>query len=226
MFSTVEYEINEPLREALRAKDVPGPIETIAKDTMTVAPTVDKLDGWTAIDINNPLQGGQKVVSGNAIGLYAAGSDVYGTEDQFRFVYKKMSGDFTLSATLDTLTFTNMYAKAGLMIRQDLDKDSVFATTNIFPDGSVEFGARPVKGQDVWTKIVMGPQLPNIRLKLVRKGNVIERYFACGGSDWDRLDSVKFEGLPADVYAGLFCCSHDNQTLATAKFRNIMIESN
>ncbi len=224
-FSTIDYEINEPLCKALRAKASPGPIETAEKKTMTVAPATDEPDGWTAIDINNPLPGGQKVTSDNAIELYAAGSDVYGTEDQFRFIYKKLSGDFTLSATLDYLTFTNMYAKAGLMIRQDLDKDSVFATANVFPDGSVEIGVRPTKGKDVWTKNVMGPELPNVHLKLVRKDNVIDRYFACGGSDWDKLDSVEFKNLPREIFAGLFCTSHDNTILATSKFRNIKIES-
>jgi regulation of enolase protein 1 (concanavalin A-like superfamily) len=225
-FSTVDYEINEPLQKALKAKDSPGPIETIVKETMTVPPATDSFKGWTAIDINDPLAGGQKVISDDAIDLYAAGSDVYGTEDQFRFIYQKLSGDFTLTATMDTLTFTNTYAKAGIMIREDLDKDSRFATLDIFPDGEVEMGARPVKGKEVWTKVVMGPEIPGVQLKLVRKGTVIERYFACGGSDWDKLDTVEYENLPADVYAGLFSTSHDNETLATAKFRDIKIESN
>lgn len=225
-FSTVEYEINKPLRQALKSNHTPGPIETAAKETLTAPPATDVLKGWTAIDINNPLPGGQRVISENAIELYAAGSDLYGTEDQFRFVYKKLSGNFTLSVTMDYLSFTDVYAKAGLMIREDLDKDAVFATANIFPDGSVEIGARPVKGQSVWTKIVMGSQLPDVRLKLVRKGNVIERYFACGKSAWDKLDSVEFEDLQPDVYAGLFATSHDNQTLTTGKFENIQIQRN
>jgi glucan 1,3-beta-glucosidase len=222
-FSTVEYEVNEPLKQALLAKDSPGPIETVAIEKMTAPPATDVLDGWTAIDINNPLPGGQKVVSDNAIELYAAGSDVYGTEDQFHFIYKKLSGDFTLSVTMDYMTFTNTYAKAGIMVRQDLDKDSVFSTTDIFPDGSIEFGVRPVKGQKVWTKVIMGPEIPGIQLKLIRKGNVIERYYACAGGDWDKFDSVTLETLKKDVYVGLFSTSHDNQTLATAKYRNIMI---
>ncbi|MBC8378225.1 MAG: cellulase family glycosylhydrolase [Planctomycetes bacterium] len=225
-FSTVDYEINEPLQKALMATDSPGPIETIKKETMTVPPATDSFESWTAIDINNPLAGGQKVISDNAIDMYAAGSDVYGTEDQFRFIYKKISGDFTLTATMDYLTFTNTYAKAGIMIRQDLDKDSVFANLDIFPDGQVEMGCRPVKGNEVWTKLVMGPEIPGIQLKLVRKGNMIERFFACGGSDWDLLDTVELEDLPAEVYAGLFSTSHDNTTLATSKFRDINIESN
>jgi glucan 1,3-beta-glucosidase len=225
-FSTVEYEINDPLRDALTATKSPGQIETVETEKMTVAPAADELKGWTAIDINNPLEGGQKVVSKNAVDLYASGSDVYGTEDQFRFVYKKISGDFTLSATVDYLTFTNTYAKAGLMVRQDLDKNSAFATVNIFPDGSIEIGVRPAKGQSVSTRIVMGPELPGIHLKLVRKGNTVTRYIALGSVKWDMLDSVEFESLATDVHAGVYCTSHDNSTLATAKFRDIKVKAN
>ena len=222
-FATVEYEINEPLRQALNAKESPGVIETVAEEAMTVPPAREHLPGWTAIDINRPLPGGQQQTSDNTIELYAGGSDVYGTEDQFRFVYQKLSGDFTLSATVDYLTFTHVYAKAGIMIRRDLDKDSMFATTDILPDGSVEFGVRRTKGGDVSTVIVMGPELPAIRLKLVRKGNLIERYFACGGGEWDQLDVVEFDHLEEAVHAGFFCVSHDNQRLATARFRHIAI---
>jgi glucan 1,3-beta-glucosidase len=221
-FSSVPYEINEPLRKALQAMDSPGPIETIAKETMTVPPATDALAGWTAIDINDPLPGGQKRISDSAIDLYAAGSDVYGTADQFRFVCQKLSGDFTISATLDYLTFTHVYAKAGLMIRQDLEKDSAFASVQMLPDGSVEFGTRATKGRDVRALTVMGPE-PPIQVKLVRKGNVIERQFAIGGGDWDKLDAVEFESLETQLYAGVFCTSHDNETLATAKFRNITV---
>lgn len=112
------------------------------------------------------------------------------------------------------------------MICEDLDKDSRFACIDIFPDGQVEMGARPVKGEEVWTKVVMGPEVPGIQLKLVRKGDMVERYFACGGSDWDKLDVVESKDLPAEVYAGLFSTSHDNTTLATSKFRDIKIERN
>ena len=224
-FSTVEYELNEGLYKALTAEKSPEPIETLDIEKMTVAPAQDDFKGWTAIDINNPLKGGQKVVSDTAIDLYAAGSDVYGAEDQFRFVYKKMSGDFTLSATIDHLTFTNTYAKAGLMVRKDLDKNSMFATSNVFPDGSVEFGIRPAKGLQVSTKIVMGTEMPDIHIKFVRKGNMIERYFACGQGQWDKFDSVELTNLGTDVYAGLFCTSHDNEALAKAKFKNIKVIS-
>ena len=65
-----------------------------------------------------------------------------------------------------------------------------------------------------------------IQLKLVRKGTLIEQSFAWGGSDWDRLDRVESKDLPNEVYAGLFSVSHDNETLATAEFRDIKIESN
>ncbi len=41
---------------------------------------------------------------------------------------------------------------------------------------------------------------------------------------WDRLDTVELPGLGPEVYAGLFCVSHDNEALATAKFRDVKIQ--
>jgi hypothetical protein len=90
----------------------------------------------------------------------------------------------------------------------------------------VEKGTQSVKGEEVWTKVVMGPEVPGIQLKVVRKGNLVERYFACSGSDWDKLDTVESKDLPNTVYTGLFSPRHDNPTLATSKFREIKLESN
>ncbi|MFZ9032831.1 MAG: hypothetical protein ACO21J_02630 [Anaerohalosphaeraceae bacterium] len=112
------------------------------------------------------------------------------------------------------------------MIREDLDKDSRIACIDIFPDGQVEMGARPVKGEEAWMKVVMGPETPGIQLKLVHKGTFIERYFARGGSDRDKLGTVESKDLPNTVYAGLFSPRHDNTTRATSKFREIKLESN
>ncbi len=222
-FSTIEYEKNSDLFKALTARESPGPIALTDKPKTTKPPADDTFAGWKSIDINNALKGGQRVLSDSAVELYAGGGDVYGKEDQFRFVCKKMESDFTLQATVDYFTFTDKYAKAGIMVRCDLDKDSSFTTVDVFPDGSIEFGARPTKGEDVWTKIVMGTEMPDIRLKLVRKGNRITRYFACGKNDWDKFDSVTLKDAGAEVYAGIFCASHDNNVLATARFKDITI---
>ena len=224
-FATVEYEINEPLRSALLASKPLASIEPMkAPVKVVVPPATESIAGWTATDINNPLAGGQKLVADGKIELYAGGRDVYGGEDQFRFLHQKIAGDFTLTATVDELTFTHNFAKAGIMIREDLDKNSMFATTNVIPDGSIEFGTRPVKGNNVSTLTMMGPRLPGIQLRLVRRGDLVERLVACGGREWDRLDTVELSGLGPEVYAGLFCVSHDDETLATAKFRNVRIK--
>ncbi len=223
-FATVEYEMNEGLRAALTAKDPPGPISPAITPIMTTPPAREDLPGWTAVDVNHAMPGGQKLLADGAIEIYAAGADVWGKEDQFRFLYKKTSDDFTITTNVDAFTYTDTYAKAGLMVRQSLDKDAAFATVDTLPDGEVEFGCRPAKGQDVWTKLVLGPELPNVQLKLVRNGNVIERYFACGGA-WDRFDSVTVGNPSDEVYVGLFCTSHDNQNLATARFSDITFET-
>ena len=59
--------------------------------------------------------------------------------------------------------------------------------------------------------------------KVVRKGKIIERYFASGKMKWDKFDEVELPNLPDEVYAGIFCLSHDNNQLAKAVFRNIKL---
>ena len=223
-FGTVEYEVHDRLRAALTATTPPAAIQPATTPNLTTPPAREPLAGWTAADINGALPGGQAVTSSGAVELYAGGSDVWGREDQFRFVYQTLTGDFAITATVDALAFTHTYAKAGLMLRQGLDKDARFATVDTLPDGTVEFGARPAQGDAVWTKLVLGPTLPSIRLRLVRHGSIIERYFACGDAAWDKFDEVPLSNLAETVQVGLFAASHDNQNLTTATFRDIAVE--
>jgi len=56
--------------------------------------------------------------------------------DAFQFVWKKVSGDVTLTADISFLTKTgNEHKKAALMLRQSLDADSVYADVALKASG-------------------------------------------------------------------------------------------
>lgn len=57
-----------------------------------------------------------------------SGADIWGAADEFHFLFKEVSGNFTLKGTvmLDPLESTNDWAKAGLMVRDSIDAGSVF----------------------------------------------------------------------------------------------------
>jgi hypothetical protein len=53
-----------------------------------------------------------------------SGEDVWGTADEFHFVYIQLTGDMQVVARVTGVEFTDGWAKAGLMIRETLNANS------------------------------------------------------------------------------------------------------
>src|SRR5450755_1239390 len=79
--------------------------------------------------------------------IHSAGYNVWYTRDEFRYLWKKMSGDVSLAADI-TFPDPNGYGdrKAVLVIRQDLDDDSKEAITALHGLGMIHLAQRPTKG--------------------------------------------------------------------------------
>ena len=60
----------------------------------------------------------------NAFTVSSTGTDIWDNADQFRFVYKQLSGNGSITVKVDSLINTNAWAKAGVMIRETLEADS------------------------------------------------------------------------------------------------------
>ena len=57
----------------------------------------------------------------NAFSVTSTGTDIWNNADQFRFVYKTLSGNGSITARVDSLTRSDAWSKAGVMIRESLD---------------------------------------------------------------------------------------------------------
>jgi glucan 1,3-beta-glucosidase len=222
-FLSSDFAVYAELKEKLTQKKPlpPLPEPPPPPPPLTSAPANDKLIGFSAADIASAIPGGQKVYSDKKIDLFGCGADIYLSNDQCRFVWKKITGDCEISATVDELTFTHMFAKAGVMIRGDLSDDSMFAMLNVRPAGELEFACRYHKAEKVKTDGHLGHDFPGINLKLVRKGQTIESWHCRGNEPWEKFITATLPDLPQTVYVGIFCLSHDNTQLAKATFDNI-----
>lgn len=67
------------------------------------------------------LAGSDSVSASGVHTLTASGDDIGGTADAFHFTGHAMTGDCSLTARVDSLTNTNNLAKAGVMMRQQID---------------------------------------------------------------------------------------------------------
>lgn len=155
--------------------------------------------------------------------ITGGGANIWGTADAFYFVWKKASGDITLTADVQWVgTSTTEHRKAVLMIRQSLDPGSAYGDAVSHGNGltSLQFrGAANEQTYQVFTQ-VDGP----VRLKIEKKGSRFTMYAGKPNEELKMVGPVEYVGMQDPVYVGLGVCSHVATTLETAVFSNVKVE--
>ena len=219
---TAKYSAFEELRRALTT---PNPSHLFLEDPpypMT-APFQDSAVDWQSTDIACRPAGGQKVLSGSAIDVYGGGRDIWNAHDEFHFVWRSMTNDFVLTATIESLDEVNPYGKAGLMIRGGLEADAPHVLLHVFPSGQVDLGWRDKKGAAMQEKKFTILQFP-LYLKLKKSTNRIDAAYSVDGQNWKDAGSFTFDWAGGACCAGMAVLSHDDRYLARGAFRDINIQ--
>jgi TolB protein len=150
------------------------------------------------------------------------GDNMWKSVDAFHFVWKKMSGDFTLAAEARFLgTGGVAHRKAALIVRQNLEPGSAYADVARHGDGLTSLQFRSVAG--ALTEAVRSEVNSPVRIRIERRGNRFTMYAAKAGEDFQAAGPATVE-LKDPVYAGLAVCSHDANALETAVFSNVRFE--
>ncbi|MEN6333528.1 MAG: discoidin domain-containing protein, partial [Phycisphaerales bacterium] len=102
--------------------------------------TVNGADTLTLFFRGNPINFAQPAPG--SVTMSAGGTDIWDVADQFRFAFKQLNGNGTLIAKVESLDNTNEWAKAGVMIREDLSAGSRFAAVYATPGQGVRYQAR------------------------------------------------------------------------------------
>ncbi len=176
--------------------------------------------------------------SENSVIMNGTGTDIWGTTDQFRFVYKQLTGDGSIVARIDHIDNTDEWAKVGVMIRQNLDSDSVLVDGVLTPTSRVCMQWRASRGADMGNpdtssnSAVNSFELPHW-VRLTRNGDVFTVQHSADGQTW--LDIVPDTAgdptsvtvtMPQTVYIGLAVCSHSAGVPAGARFSQITTTGN
>jgi lactoylglutathione lyase len=155
--------------------------------------------------------------------ITGGGANIWAAADAFQFAWKKLSGDFAISADI---RFEGAGAvghrKATLMIRQSLDAASAYADAAAHGDGLTSLQFRPAaNGQTLEVRSdLKGP----VRLRIERRGDQFMMYAGNPGEELKPSGPAPV-ALTDPVYVGLAVCSHDANILETAVFSNVTIES-
>ena len=153
------------------------------------------------------------------------GADIAGTADEFRFVYKRLSGDGSIVARVDTIGNTNGSAKAGVMIRESLDPTAKHAMVAVTPGNGIVFQDRSTTGT-AGTEITAAGLVAPYWVKVTRTGSTLTAERSQDGINWvsitdDAAASSVDISMISGVYIGLAVTSHDATTETTAEFSNV-----
>ncbi len=156
--------------------------------------------------------------------MSAIGTDIWGNADQFRFAYKNLSGNGSITVCVESLVNSNEWAKAGVMIRETLEPGSKHAFVAVTPTAShgVSFQRRPVAGQASANTDVPDTPMPRW-VKLTRTGNVFTAQQSADGVTWDDIAVTPALDIQmaSNVFIGLAVTSHDAAVVTAAEFSGL-----
>jgi hypothetical protein len=161
------------------------------------------------------------------ITMSAEGADIYGSADEFTFASKPQTGDGSITVRVDSVQNTNVWSKAGVMIRDGLDAGAKNAFAYVTPDGRVGWQFRRVAA-DVTDSTRSEPNtitLPHW-VRLSRQGSVITAAHSGDGITWEPMieaanpNEPSFLTIPMNstVYVGMALTSHAPGQGCTAQF--------
>jgi len=193
-------------------------------------------------DIGGPLISGSGTYN-EATKQYtinSAGYNVWYTRDEFRYLWKKMSGDVSLAADI-AFPDPNGYndRKAFLIIRQNLDDDSKEAIVALHGAGMVHLAQRPERGvriTDLEFRIAgrgrPGGASPDSlvtvipkRIGLEKHGDNFAIFISLEGEPMHQFGPPITLHLDGPFYAGIGFCSHLPDKSDTAIVSNVVLEN-
>lgn len=149
-----------------------------------------------------------------------SGENIWEPPDAFQFVWKKVTGDFALTADVAILSSGgHPHRKAVLMLRQSLDADSVYADIALHGEGLTSLQFRDEKGgasHEVQSNI----RHPK-RLRLVKRGDYVYMALAREGEPLQIAAGSPKIHLEGSYYIGIGVCSHDKDAVTKAEFSNV-----
>jgi regulation of enolase protein 1 (concanavalin A-like superfamily) len=190
--------------------------------TQTFSPTQD----WTVNGVTNLSLWfrGQAIAfadkGGNAYTVSGSGNDIWNAADAFRFVYKSLNGNGSITARVDSLTRSDAWSKAGVMIRETLDTAAKNAAIVMSSDNGASFQWRPASAGASSNAALTGIAAP-YWVRITRTGNVFKGEVSADGKTWTQVGTDTTITMTTTVYIGLCVTAHNAALTSTGEFSNV-----
>jgi hypothetical protein len=172
--------------------------------------------------------------------IVSAGYNIWYTRDEFRYLWKKMSGDVSLAADIaypDPKGYDDR--KAVLIIRESLDDNAKEAIVALHGGGMVHLAQRPQTGARVKDmEYRMGGRgrpggkspdelVPVIakRIGIEKRGNQFSLWISLEGEPMHQFGPPITLDIQGPFFAGIGFCSHLPDKADTAVLTNVVVEN-
>jgi WD40 repeat protein len=153
--------------------------------------------------------------------MKGSGINLWSTNDQFHFLWKKMKGDFILRARVEFAgKGVAEHRKVGWMARESLESNAAYVDCAEHGNGLTSLQCRQVRGTSTAQFVL--PVTNAAVLQFERRGG---NYIFSAAPAGEPLVSTNFSNvtLPDEAYVGLFICAHNPKVEETAVFRDVRI---
>jgi regulation of enolase protein 1 (concanavalin A-like superfamily) len=192
-------------------------------DHVTVSAGQGLPAGWASHDVGAVAIPGSASADGGTFTVKGNGADIWDTKDAFQFASTPLDADGSIVARVASVSGTEAWTKAGVMMRMTLDAGSAHAFMLVSKGKGLAFQRRTVTG-GTSTHTSGGSGTAPRWVKLSRQGQVITASVSSDGVSWTVVgrDTLSITG-PLEV--GLAVTSHDTGSIATATFDNVRVST-
>jgi regulation of enolase protein 1 (concanavalin A-like superfamily) len=177
--------------------------------------------GWQSQDVGAVGLAGTASHASGTFTVSAAGADIWGAIDGFRYTYRSLQGDGAIVARVVSVSGIEPWTKAGVMIRASSAPDAAHASMIVSLGRGLAFQRRTTTG--ALSTHTAGPGAGAAYwVKLARTGQVVTASVSPDGQSWTVVGE-DLVAMPASALVGLAVTSHTTSALAVATFDSVSI---
>ena len=213
-----------------------GPPAGFHRDSRIDATPIGVFEGQA--DVGGAVVPGSASFADDTYTIRSAGYNVWYTRDEFRFLFKRLSGDVSLAADIAYPAGGFSDHKAVLIIRQSLDDDAKEALVGLHGDGMIHLAQRPERGRritDMEYRIGSRGGLPGgkspdslvtlhaKRIGIEKKGDQFTLWVSEQGEPMHQYGAPITLKLTAPFYVGIGFTSHLPGVAETAALSKVVL---
>ena len=159
--------------------------------------------------------------------LQGGGYNIWFGRDEFHYAYKKLKGDFILTANFEFEgRGTDAHRKFGWMVRESTNEEAAHISAAFHGDGLTCLQWREMRGaymRDPEDEILYEKKKVQT-IQLERKGKTYTMRVANWGEPLQTVGSREMLNLKDEVLAGIFVCSHNADLMEVARVWNVRMD--